>query len=90
MLFKDLKDKHLGFIENINENQEFSKRVEVTIEPLDTLLKQYDVIPNTKNDLNVLKKVSELSLLDEDGWIREDSLGIKNALLELTQIMFGN
>ena len=41
--------------------------------------------PNIESDLIVLEKVSELSLLDEDGWIKEDHPEISEAIQELCE-----
>lgn len=87
MLLRDLRDKYLGFIDNINDNQAYSNRVEVIIEPLSSLIKKYKAIPNTRSDLIILQAMSDHSLLNEDGWMKKDHHpGIKIALEELCDI----
>ena len=75
ILLKNLKEKYLDFIKNINsrllKTGSPELQVRLIVEPLDSLIKKHKAIPNTNIDLVVLQKVSEQSLFDENGWMKK-------------------
>jgi hypothetical protein len=84
LLLQGLKEKYLKFIENINAVRSSDYQIELIVEPLNSLIKRYAAVLMTLDASNqdIIKKISELSLLDTDGWLKDGYPDIEVVLME--------
>ena len=72
LLLKDLEEKYLQFIKNINAFKKEEDKVKVIVEPLRSLMKRYQIIPNNQFDFAIHEIIAqERDVLDKDGWMKE-------------------
>ena len=93
MLLKDLKQKYLKFIDDINATKNESNKIELIVEPLNSLRKRYNLVPNSEKELLLLKDMlieknlgPFSSLLNLKGWLPIGYPSITSVVFELCEV----